>query len=373
MKPTQPMKIGITCFPTFGGSGIIATEIGLQLARRGHQVHFICAAMPWRFDEVADGVFFHEVEQLQYPLFDQSPYTLALTSKLVAVAAAERLDLLHVHYAIPHAASAYLARQILGPRAPRIVTTLHGTDITVVGSDPSFLPITRFAIEQSDGVTVPSEDLKRATYALLGVDPHKPIEVIPNFVDTEMYRPAPRSPGRPLTVVHNSNFRPLKRVDDVIRVFAQVRRARDCRLVLIGDGPERERVERMVHELGLGGDVRFLGEQLHVAPILRECDVFLLPSVTESFGLAALEALASGVPVVATRAGGLPEVVHDGENGLLAAVGDVDAMAAAVLRLLSDAPLHARMAQAARAGAEAHYRRDPLVQKYEDYYRRILG
>ena len=369
----KPMKIGITCFPTFGGSGIIATEIGLSLARRGHEVHFVCTAMPWRLQDVAPNVHFHAVEQLQYPLFDHSPYTLALTSKLVAVATAVQLDLLHMHYAIPHAASAYLARQILGARAPKIVTTLHGTDITVVGSDPSFLPITRFAIEQSDGVTVPSEDLKRDTYALLGVDAHKPIEVIPNFVDTEIYRPSTRDPQRLPTVVHNSNFRPLKRVDDVVRVFAKVRQARDCRLVLIGDGPERARVEQLVHALELDDDVRFLGEQLHVAPILRECDVFLLPSVTESFGLAALEALASGVPVVATRAGGLPEVVHDGENGLLAAVGDVETMAAAVLRLLSDGPLHARMAAAARAGAEAHYRRDPLVAKYEDYYRRVLG
>jgi N-acetyl-alpha-D-glucosaminyl L-malate synthase BshA len=371
----NPMRIGITCFPTFGGSGIIATEIGLALGRRGHAVHFICADIPWRFDEYVENVFFHEVEGREYPLFDHSPYALALTSKMVEVATFEKLDLIHVHYAIPHAASAYLARQILGPAAPRIITTLHGTDITVVGSDRSFLPITRFAIEQSDAVTVPSHDLRAATYDLLGVAPDKAIEVIPNFVDTDAYVPAAaaRAPGRPRLLVHNSNFRAIKRVDDVIRVFAATRQLVPCQLVLIGDGPERSRVERLVHELDLAHDVRFLGKQLHFVKVLQEADVFLLPSETESFGLAALEALSCGVPVVATRVGGLPEVISDGENGFLLPLGEVTAMAQATARILGDDALHARMSRAARATAVGKFQREPMVGRYEEYYRRVLA
>jgi N-acetyl-alpha-D-glucosaminyl L-malate synthase BshA len=384
------MRIGITCFPSFGGSGIIATEIGLSLARRGHYVHFICTDLPWRFDRFVENVYFHEVEARDYPLFDQSPYTLALTSKMVEVATWEHLDLLHVHYAIPHAASAYLARQILGRAAPRIITTLHGTDITVVGADPSFLPVTRFAIEQSDGVTVPSADLRRSTYERLGVSEKTPIEVIPNFVDTDAFAPAPRSaatapgtapgpsPGtsidRPPTLVHNSNFRPVKRVDDVIEVFARVSLALPtCELVLIGDGPERSRIERLVHERGLGGRVRFLGKQLHVAPILQKTDLFLLPSETESFGLAALEALSCGVPVLASRVGGLPEVISDGKNGALVPLGDVAAMARAAIDILGDAPLQARLAAGARATAVEKFPREPMVTRYEKYYERIIS
>jgi L-malate glycosyltransferase len=372
---TTAMHIGITCFPTFGGSGIIATEIGLELARRGHRVHFICAKLPWRLDESVANVVFHEVESRDYPLFDQSPYTLALTSKMVQVASVEKLDLLHVHYAIPHAASAYLARQILAQsgRPLKVVTTLHGTDITVVGSDRSFLPITRFAIEQSDAVTVPSHDLRRATYRLLGVDPATAIEVIPNFVDTDAYVPAPRPPGRPRLLVHNSNFRPLKRVDDVVRIFAATRKRIACQLVLIGDGPERSRIERLVHELDLAGEVRFVGKQLHFVEILQACDVFLLPSETESFGLAALEALSCGVPVVASQVGGLPEVVRDGENGFLLPLGDVEGMAAASARILGDDLLHARLSRAARATAVGRFQRDPMVGLYEACYRRVLA
>lgn len=371
------MRIGITCFPSFGGSGIIATEIGLSLARRGHRVHFICTDVPWRFDQFVENVFFHEVEARDYPLFDSSPYTLALTSKMVEVATWEHLDLLHVHYAIPHAASAYLARQILGRAAPRIVTTLHGTDITVVGADPSFLPVTRFAIEHSDGVTVPSADLRRATYEQLGVSEKTAIEVIPNFVDTDAFAPAPRSAStseRPPTLVHNSNFRPVKRVDDVIEVFARVSlELPSCELVLIGDGPERSRIERMVHERNLGARVRFLGKQLHVAPILQKTDLFLLPSETESFGLAALEALSCGVPVVASRVGGLPEVISDGKNGALVALGDVAAMARAALAILGDASLQARLSAGARATAVEKFPRDPMVARYEKYYERVIS
>jgi L-malate glycosyltransferase len=367
------MRLGITCFPSFGGSGIIATEIGLSLARRGHQVHFICTDVPWRFDRFVDNVFFHEVGARDYPLFDHSPYTLALTSKLVEVATWEKLDLLHVHYAIPHAVSAYLARQILGPAAPRIVTTLHGTDITVVGNDPSFLPVTRFAIEQSDGVTVPSHSLRRETYEELGVAARTAIEVIPNFVDTETYAPLPEREPHPPTLVHNSNFRPVKRVGDVIEVFARVAAALpDAELVLIGDGPERSRIERLVHDRGLGARVRFLGKQLHVASILQRCDLFLLPSELESFGLAALEALACGLPVVASRVGGLPEVI-DGENGALLPLGDVEGMANAAIKILSNEVLRNMTSAAARATAVEKFPREPTVSKYETYYQRIIS
>jgi N-acetyl-alpha-D-glucosaminyl L-malate synthase BshA len=375
------MNIGITCYPTFGGSGIVATEIGLSLGRRGHRVHFIAAEVPSRLDEFVDTVFFHAVEVRDYPLFDH-PYTLALASKMVAVATYEKLDLLHVHYAIPHAASAFLARQILGARAPRLVTTLHGTDITLVGNDSTFYPITRFSILHSDGVTVPSQYLAHATRNNFQIE--APIEVIPNFVDCEVYRPADGPRGERLRhlfeggerapiLVHNSNFRPLKRVDDVVRVLAAVRRRVPARLLLIGDGPERSRVEALVRELGLGEAVRFLGMQRNFVDVLQSADLFLLPSQIESFGLAALEALACGVPVVASRTGGVPEVVADGEVGLLFEVGDVEAMAGGVVRLLEDAALWARMSAAARARALALYPREPTVSRYEAYYRRVLG
>jgi N-acetyl-alpha-D-glucosaminyl L-malate synthase BshA len=366
------LRIGITCFPTFGGSGIIATEIGLELARRGHKIHFVCTDVPSRFDHFVENVVLHEVKARDYPLFDESPYTLALTSKMVEVATWEKLDLLHVHYAIPHAASAYLAGQILAPHAPRVVTTLHGTDITVVGNDPSFLPITRFSVLKSDGVTVPSAYLARATRENLELPDDFPLEILPNFVDTDHYAPAPRAPDAPRRIVHNSNFRPVKRVDDVIRVFAEVRRDRACELVLIGDGPERSRLERVVHELGLASSVRFLGKQLQFVEVLQGADVFLLPSETESFGLAALEALSCGTPVVATRVGGVPEVVDDGVTGYLTEVGDVAAMAAAVGRILDDDALHARLSQAARTAALARFRRSPMIDRWERYYDRVL-
>jgi N-acetyl-alpha-D-glucosaminyl L-malate synthase BshA len=363
------MNIGITCFPTFGGSGIIATEIGLGLARRGHRVHFLCTGQPWRFDHFVENVFFHQVEARDYPLFDQSPYTLALTSKMVEVAQWERLDLMHVHYAIPHAASAYLARQILGEAAPKLVTTLHGTDITVVGNDPSFLPVTRFAIAASDSVTTPSQFLRDATRENMNL-PELAVDVIPNFVDTDSFSPGPRAPG-PRRIVHNSNFRPLKRVDDVIRVFAEVRRTTECELLLIGDGPERTRIERVVHDLGLSPSVRFYGMQLGFVEVLRASDVFLLTSQTESFGLAALEGLACGVPVVATRVGGLPEVVREGETGFLRDVGDIASMAQAVRRLLEDGALRRRMGEAARDDALTRFRKQPILEQWEALLGRV--
>ncbi len=368
-----PLCVGVTCFPTFGGSGIIATEIGLSLARRGHTVHFICADVPWRFDHYVPNAFFHEVQARDYPLFDNSPYALALTSKMVEVANWHRLDILHVHYAIPHAASAYLAKQILGQKAPALVTTLHGTDITVVGNDPSFLPVTRFSIEQSDLVTVPSQALRQSTYQNLTLSPSVPIEVISNFVDTELYRPVQKAEKRRLTVVHNSNFRPVKRVDEVVRIYAAVNARVPCDLVLIGDGPERSKVERLVHELNLSETVRFLGKQLNFAQVLAEADVFLLPSTNESFGLAALEALSAGLPVVASDVGGLPEVVVDGDNGFLCAPDDSAAMVDAVYRLLSDPVLYRRFAASARAHPLAHFQRERIVDQYEDCYRRVLA
>jgi N-acetyl-alpha-D-glucosaminyl L-malate synthase BshA len=366
------MNIGITCYPTFGGSGIIATEVGLELARRGHRVHFICSDMPWRFDRYAPNVFFHEVEARDYPLFEHDPYVLALASKMVEVAQWEKLDLFHVHYAIPHATAAHLAREILGASAPRLVTTLHGTDITVVGNDRSFLPITRFSIAKSDGVTVPSKYLAHATRENLGL-PELPIAVISNFVDTDKYSPPPPDAKRLQRIVHNSNFRPLKRVVDVVSVFAEVVRTRACELVLIGDGPERSRVERMVHDLGLSHAVTFLGKRLDFVEVLRESRVFLQPSETESFGLAALEAMACGVPVVASRVGGVPEVVEDGQSGVLCEVGDVAAMAGAVGRLLDDEDGQARMSAAARRIAVERFGKGPMVDAYEAYYRRVIS
>ena len=368
----SPLRIGITCFPTFGGSGIIATEVGLELARRGHAIHFISSAAPWRFEPGLANVSLHLVAPRGYPLFEHGEYTLALTSRLVEVATEQHLDLLHVHYALPHAAAGILAQQILGARAPRLVTTLHGTDATLVGSDPSYLPVTRFAIEKSDAVTVPSRYLRDATYSMLGVAPSKDIEVISNFVDTEDYAPASQ-PLREPTMVHSSNFRPLKRVLDVIAVFAEVRRKRPCQLVLIGDGPDRAAAERRVTELGLSESVVFAGQQVRVAELLRTARLFLLPSESESFGLAALEAMSCGVPVVATAIGGLPEVVEDGACGALFPVGDIGGMAAAALRLLDDDHHHRRLAQRARAIALERFGRSMMVDRYQACYQRVLG
>jgi N-acetyl-alpha-D-glucosaminyl L-malate synthase BshA len=380
------LRVGITCYPTFGGSGIIATEIGIALARRGHEVHFICSDMPSRLQHFEPNVYFHAVEVRDYPLFDKSPYALALASKMVDVTTHANLDLLHVHYAVPHATSAYLARQILGPRAPKIVTTLHGTDITLVGNDPGFLPITRFSILESDAVTVPSAYLARATRENFGIGEDRAIELIPNFVDENAFQPAaardrtrlwrlfPEPPPTSARVlVHNSNFRPLKRVDDVVHVLEAVRATMPAVLIFIGDGPERSRIEQLVRERGLARSVCFLGNQLAFASVLADADVFLLTSQTESFGLAALEALACGVPVVATRTGGVPEVVTAGENGFLCEVGDIDGIAGAVLRIIGDDALLAAMTRAARARVERDFGRAPAIDRYESCYRRVLA
>ena len=302
----KKLKIGITCYPTFGGSGVVATEVGMAMAARGHKVHFICYDVPRRLDRFMENVYFHEVEVRDNPLFTYPPYSLALASKMVEVVEYEGLDLLHVHYAVPHATSAYLARKILAEKSPKIITTLHGTDITLVGNERSYLPITRFSIIKSDGVTAPSHFLKHATYDKLNVPTDSEIEIIPNFIDTSKYLPRKQAQCRDIrkalpgctenkkVMVHISNFRPVKRISDVVSVFNLVSQKVDSHLVLVGDGPERSKIERLVHEKGLSENVSFLGKQESIVEILQNGDLFLLPSKNESFGLAALEAQSCG-------------------------------------------------------------------------------
>ena len=375
------MRIGITCYPTYGGSGAVATELGLDLARRGHEVHFISYASPFRLRGFAERVTFHEVTQFEYPLFEQSsPYALALAVKQHEVAKREQLDLMHVHYAIPHAATAWLAKQMLkSERDLKIVTTLHGTDITLVGQDPSYYTLTKFSIEQSDAVTAVSAFLREETYRAFGCG-NCDVRVIPNFVVTADYHPptddscrrALVPKGERKVLVHVSNFRPVKRVIDVVRIFAVVRKALPATLVLVGDGPDRDAAEHEVDELGLQKDVRFLGKVQNVGDVLRGGDLFLLPSATESFGLAALEAMACGVPVVASAAGGIPEVVKEGETGFLAPVGDVAGMAERALAILKDPAEHERMKRNAAARA-LEFSADRIVPLYERLYEDVLA
>jgi len=345
-----------------------ATGIGLSLAARGHHVHLFAYDRPARL--TSDSVTFHRVEVRDYPVFHQPPYAIALASRIVDVARHAPLDVVHVHYAVPHATSAFLARAVLGDAAPRIVTTLHGTDITLVGSDPSYRPITRFSIQQSDAVTTPSAWLRDETHRLLDLE-GLPIEVIPNFVDIARFSPGRTLPqGGPARLVHVSNFRPVKRVPDVISVFAGVLRERPARLTLIGDGPERGKVEYLVDTLGIAAHVDFVGELHDVRAHLQEADLFLMPSQSESFGVAALEAQAMGVPVIASRVGGLPEVVSDGETGRLLPIGDVAAMTAAALELLADPARLAAMRVAARDQAVAMFEMNAVLDRYEALYRR---
>lgn len=373
------MKIGITCYPTYGGSGAVATELGLALAERGHEVHFITYAYPFRLRGYAERVFFHEVETSfgHYPLFDHYPYTLALASKQYEVSLEQELDILHVHYAIPHATTAYLAREMLkGSRDIKVITTLHGTDITLVGQEISFFGITRFSIEQSDAVTTVSQYLKEETIRAFGIQ--KQIEVIPNFVCQGEYKlgPSPRrdglAPPSHRLITHASNFREVKRVRDVVRVFSRIRKAIPATLLMIGDGPERGDAEREARELGVEGDVRFVGRLDTVADLLQATDLFLLPSQTESFGLAALEAMACGAPVVASRIGGLPEVITDGVDGILEPPGSVEAMARRAVDLLRDPVRYEAMATAAARRADA-FAAARVVPMYEDVYQRTLG
>ncbi|MGE0353012.1 MAG: N-acetyl-alpha-D-glucosaminyl L-malate synthase BshA [Gemmatimonadales bacterium] len=374
------MRIGITCYPTYGGSGAVATELGIELARRGHQVHFITYASPFRLRGYAEGVYFHEVETRmgRYPLFDHFPYTLALASKQHEVALRERLDILHVHYAIPHATTAYLAREMLEGELPlKVITTLHGTDITLVGQETSFFGITRFSIERSDMVTAVSAYLRDETYRAFGCVSCD-IRVIPNFVNLQEYRPLGGAEARSCrnsvappghkVLTHISNFREVKRVKDVIRVFARIRRAMPATLLMIGDGPDREEAEREARDLDVGADVRFLGRLDQVADLLQATDLFLLPSQIESFGLAALEAMACGAPVVATRTGGVPEVIEDGVTGILEPPGSVEAMGRRAVELLRSPDAYQAMADAAIAQART-YSADRIVPMYEELYR----
>ena len=374
------MRIGITCYPTYGGSGALATELGLDLARRGHEVHFITYAMPFRLRGYTERVYFHEVDTTtgRYPLFEHYPYTLALASKQHEVALHQKLDVLHVHYAIPHATTAWLAREMLGPeRRVKVITTLHGTDITLVGQEESFHAITKFSIEKSDAVTAVSTYLREETIRAFGCEQCR-ISVIPNFVNLKEYLPATSkerdglAPAGHKLVTHVSNFREVKRVKDVVRVFSRIRRAMPATLLMIGDGPERDDAEREARELEVAPDVKFLGRLDTVAGLLQQSDLFVLPTQSESFGLAALEAMACGVPVVGSRAGGLPEVVEDGVSGILEPPGSVEAMGRRAVELLRDPARHEAMVRAAIDRAK-RYDADRIVPMYEALYREVIG
>jgi N-acetyl-alpha-D-glucosaminyl L-malate synthase BshA len=372
------MNIGITVYPTYGGSGIVGSELGKELAERGHTVHFIASALPTRLTQLSERVRFHEVEMMSYPLFEHQPYTLALATKMADVAETENLDLLHVHYAIPHSISAILARESLKPhRTLPVITTLHGTDITLVGRDESYLPITKFGIESSDGVTAVSQWLKSETATNFSTD--KAIEVIPNFVDPDRFK-RDGSAFRHVygatnekLLCHVSNFRPVKRIMDVLQVFARVSPRVPSRLLMIGDGPDRSRAEAFCREHHLRERVFFLGNVPNLEEVVGATDLFLLPSEAESFGMAALEAMASEVPVIATKAGGLPEVVVDGETGYLLPVGDVEAMADRAIEILSDAQLQRKMGRRAREVAIERFDERKIVPMYREFYERVIG
>jgi len=372
------MKIGITCYPTYGGSGVVATELGLELAMRGHEVHFISYAMPIRLSGTSERIWFHEVEVTAYPLFDHPPYTLALATKMTEVAEEASLDLLHVHYAIPHSVSALLARMMAAPRRLPFITTLHGTDITLVGNDRSYLPIVRFSIEQSDGVTAISHYLRDRTVKEFEIK--RPIEVIPNFVNCDLYKRSDDAAararwapdGEPI-LMHLSNFRPVKRVTDVVEIFALVREKIPAKLVLMGDGPDRGAAEYIVRKKRLSKDVFFLGKQDRVQEKLGLADLFLLPSDEESFGLAALEAMACQVPVVATNVGGVPEVVTHSIDGYLFEPRDVAAGAKFALDILTRPDRGRMMGEMARANARRKYCSNDIIPLYERFYEKILN
>ena len=371
------MNIGIVCYPTFGGSGVIATELGKALAQKGHKVHFITYTLPQRLHFFSENLFYHEVGIPTYPLFEYPPYEVALASKMVNVAKFEKLDLLHVHYAIPHASAAYMAKQILkteGFSLP-VVTTLHGTDITLVGRDASYEPVVTFSINQSDGVTAVSEDLKKET--LKHFDIKKEIKVIPNFIDLKRFNKQHKDhfkkaicPNGEKLLVHTSNFRPVKRVEDVIRIFEKVREFVPSKLLIVGDGPERDKMEQLCRELDICGDMRFLGKLDAVEEVLSVSDLFLMPSEQESFGLAALEAMACEVPVISSNAGGIPEINVHGKTGFLSKVGDIDDMAKNALHILDDKNLAAFKKNALNRAIEFDISK--ILPEYIAFYEKFL-
>lgn len=371
------MKIGIVCYPTYGGSGVVATELGMALAKRGHSIHFVTYSLPTRLDYFNENIFYHEVIINTYPLFQYPPYELALASKLVDVVSHEKLDLVHVHYAIPHASAAWLAKQILAQRGIHvpIVTTLHGTDITLVGQDPSYEPVVTYSINMSDAVTAVSESLRQDTYNLFPIT--REIEVIHNFIDLERFQKRPVEhfkraicPDGESLIVHTSNFRAVKRVDDVIKVFCGIQKAIPAKLLLVGDGPERQKMEQLCREYGINDDVRFLGKLDAVEDILSVADLFIMPSEKESFGLAALEAMACEVPVISTNSGGLPELNIDGVTGYMAEIGDVRTMIEKSLYILLPENLP-RFKKAARKRAQ-DFDISRILPKYEACYERLL-
>ena len=375
------MKIGITCYPVYGGSGVVATELGIALASRGHEIHFISYALPFRLGKLAPNIFFHEVNVTSYPLFEYPPYSLTLTSKMADIAKHEKLDVLHVHYAIPHATSALVARQILEQQGIRIpfVTTLHGTDITLVGRDPSFAPVVTYSINQSDGVTAVSEYLKKET--LSHFDVKREISVIPNFIDTNRFKRLDASdlkqnlcPNCEKVLVHVSNFRPLKNAKHVVEVLYRLKQdGYPIKLLLVGDGPDRMPAEHLARELGVYEDVRFMGKQEAVQDILSIADVFVMPSASETFGLAALEAMACGVPVVASNIGGLPELIDHGENGFLCPLNNVDAFSERIRQIISDDSFQNKMGAAARKKALEQFANEKVIPMYESLYEQTIS
>ncbi|MDB4914452.1 MAG: N-acetyl-alpha-D-glucosaminyl L-malate synthase [Gemmatimonadetes bacterium] len=375
------MKIGITCYPTYGGSGAVATELGIALAHRGHEIHFITYQQPFRLPSFLPRIFFHEVDVGRYPLFEYPPYDLALAVRMHEVVLTHKLDILHVHYAIPHATSAWIAREMLEKTRPdiKVLTTLHGTDITIVGQDPSFHAITKFSIEKSNGLSAVSAYLKDETISAFGCAGCR-IDVIPNFIDPAVYdrtRYAPdfrtQSAGGRKVLMHISNFRPVKRIKDVVGIYARVASEIPSVLVMVGDGPDRVVAEQEVRDLGLTDSVFFLGKLDAVAPLLASADLFLLPTNKESFGLSALEALATGVPVIGARAGGLPEVVRNGETGALCEPGDVEGMARAAISFLRDDDKWCAASELARADARERFSLNEVVARYETFYTRSLN
>lgn len=373
------MKIGIICYPTYGGSGVVATELGKALASVGHQVHFITYTQPPRLDFFSENIFYHEVSVASYPLFEYLPYESALASKMVDVTVNEKLDLIHVHYAIPHASAAYLAKQILkykGIHVP-VITTLHGTDITLVGRDPSFEPVVTFSINESDGVTAVSESLRDDTYSSFEILSN--IEVIPNFIDLERFQKQPKEhfklaicPNGEKLLMHTSNFRKVKRIEDIIQVFAKVQKQVPSKLLLVGDGPERSGIEALCRDLGVALDVRFLGKLDTIEEALSLADLFFLTSEKESFGLAALEAMACEVPVISSDAGGIPEVNIHGVTGYVSKIGDIDDMVANTVKILTDETLHLQMKANALARAK-DFSLEKILPMYERYYEKIVG